>query len=197
MSDSARHGAQQPHRFNPARAARLDDPGRFAYLPPADVVALLDLRAGASLVDFGAGTGTYAVEIARARPDIRILALDEQAAMLDLLRAKITTAGISGIEPISASQAQELRGRVDRILALNVLHELGDTALAELPSLLRPNGFALVIDWNGDVERPHGPPREHVYSVAQARTRLAGAGLRIRDTALFPYHYALTCFLSD
>jgi hypothetical protein len=34
---SERHGAAQPNRFDPARAVRLDDPARFAYLPPLEI----------------------------------------------------------------------------------------------------------------------------------------------------------------
>jgi SAM-dependent methyltransferase len=193
VNDPTRHGARQPERFSPARAARLDDPARFDYLPPPEISALLDLPHAARLVDFGTGTGTYAIEIARARPDIRIFALDEQAEMLDMVRAKIATAGVPNIEPFDATRIGDLRGSADRILALNVLHELGDGALSDLRFLLRPDGFALIVDWNGDVERPHGPPREHVYGAAQARRRLEAHGLRVRGASLFPYHYALVC----
>jgi precorrin-6B methylase 2 len=30
------------------------------------------------VIDFGAGTGTIAVELARRRPDLEVIALDEQ-----------------------------------------------------------------------------------------------------------------------
>jgi SAM-dependent methyltransferase len=188
-----RHGAAQPDRFNPARAARLDDPARFAYLAPSEIVELLDLKPGVRLVDFGTGTAAYAVEIARARPDIAIFALDEQPAMLDLARVKIAAAGIANVTPIDPAESAALRGGTDRVFALNVLHELGDNALAGLRSLLRPDGFALIVDWNADVERPVGPPRAHVYGPAAARERVEAHGLRVRETKLFAYHYALAC----
>ena len=35
-----RHGARQPERFDPARAALLDEPSRFEYLRPDEVFAL-------------------------------------------------------------------------------------------------------------------------------------------------------------
>ena len=57
-------------------------------------------------------------------------------------------------------------GGVERVFALNVLHELGDDALRVLVGLLRPEGVALVVDWNADVERAVGPPNDHVYGVA-------------------------------
>ena len=186
-----REGARQPHRFDPARAARLDDPARFDYLPPAEIIALLALERGATLVDFGAGTGLYAIEIARARPDVTVIALDEQAAMLELLAQRLAASGVSTVEPADASRLADLQGRADRILALNVLHELGDAALADVRALLGSRGRALFIDWNADVDRPLGPRREHVYGVAAALERLAAHAWRVADVKLFPYHYAL------
>ena len=76
------------------------------------------------------------------------------------------------------------------MLALNVLHELGDEALRSLRALLKPDGSALLIDWNAHVERPAGPPADHVYSPAEARARLEKLGFQIELDRLFPYHYA-------
>jgi SAM-dependent methyltransferase len=185
-----RHGAKQPERFDPARAARLDDPARFEYLPPAELLALLELDEGATLVDFGTGTGAYAVEVARARPDVLVYALDENEAMLAHLREKLAKSDVTNVTPIEPAELAPLKGRVDRVLALNVLHELGDASLAELRGLLASAGKALIVDWNADAERPHGPPREHVYGVEEARRRLRDSGLSEIGLSSFPYHYA-------
>lgn len=185
-----RHGAKQPNRFDPARAAVLDDPARFAYVPPDALVALLELPAGGTLVDFGTGTGLYALEIARRRPDARVIALDEQPPMLAHVRDAIARAGLGNVEAVSPEAVGALAGSVDRVLALNVLHELGDGALDELRSLLAAGATAVVVDWNAEIERPVGPPRDHVYDVADAAARLTGAGFRIVSRSAFPYHHA-------
>ena len=189
MHEHGREGAKQPRRFNPERAARLDDPARFAYLPVADVAALLDAPSGSTLVDFGTGTGTYAIEIARVRPDLRVVALDEQPEMLDLLRAKLKNDPLANVEPATPDVLPWLRGRAERVLAINVLHELGDAALVDVRELLRADGSVLFVDWNADVERLIGPPKDHVYSPADARMRLEKAGFRVTNTRLFPYQY--------
>jgi SAM-dependent methyltransferase len=186
-----RHGARQPDRFDPARAAILDDPARFAYVPPERLLDELALAPSATLVDFGTGTGLYAIEIARRRPDLRIVALDEQPAMLAHLRAAIERAGVANVEAVDPPAVAELRGRADGVLALNVLHELGDAALADLRSLLRPGGTALFADWSADVERPVGPPRDHVYGRDEAVRRLAAAGFRVEPREGLPYHFVL------
>jgi len=186
-----REGAKQPQRFNFERAARLDDPARFAYLPVADVVALLDPPNGSTLADFGTGTGTYAIEIARLRPDLRIVAIDEQPEMLDLLRDKLKKEPLANVQPMGNDALPALHGSVERVLAINVLHELGDAALSELHRLLRKDGKVVFVDWNAEVDRPVGPPREHVYAPNEARSRLEAAHFRINAQRLFPYQYAL------
>ena len=189
--DADRHGARQPERFDPARAALLDDPSRFGYLPPDEIFAMLAAPAGGRVVDFGTGIGTYAIELARARPDLEVIALDEQQQMLDLLRAKPAAQKLSNLIALHTDEIAKLNGTADRILALNVLHELGDKALRAMAALLKPNGTVLVVDWNAGVERPVGPPRDHVYTVAEARERMERIALRIEGERMFKYHYSL------
>jgi SAM-dependent methyltransferase len=186
-----RHGARQPERFNPERASRLDDPARFQYLPPQEVAEMLDVPAGGKLLDFGTGTGTYAIELARLRADVEVIAFDEQPEMLGLLRAKPAATELENLKPVLPAEIAAYNGKIDRVLALNVLHELGDEALRNLKALLGPGGLALFLDWNADVDRPAGPPAAHVYSPAEGRRRLEQMGFAIRGEKLFPYHYSI------
>lgn len=186
-----RHGARQPDRFDPARAAILDDTARFAYVPPERLLEELALEPSATLVDFGAGTGLYAIALAQRRADLRVVALDEQPAMLEHLRAAIERAGVANVEPTDPVGIAAFHGRACGVLALNVLHEVGDAALAELRSLLRPDARALFVDWSADVERPVGPPRDHVYSRDEAVRRLEAAGFAVEPREPLPYHFVL------
>ncbi|HXW83547.1 MAG TPA: class I SAM-dependent methyltransferase [Candidatus Binataceae bacterium] len=190
MSHS-RHGAKQPERFNPARAALLDDPARFLYLPIDRVIALLDPPTGAIALDFGTGTGAYAIPLAQARPDVTVIALDEQPEMLTMLRAKPEVAALPNLKALLPDAVARLTGAVDCVLAINVLHELGDDALRGLVELLKPLGRALFIDWNAEVDRPVGPPRDHVYSASDAVRRLAQFGLVCDGGVPLRYHYVI------
>ncbi|MGB8414548.1 MAG: class I SAM-dependent methyltransferase [Candidatus Binatus sp.] len=189
--DADRHGARQPERFDPARAALLDDPSRFGYLPPDEIFAMLAAPAGSRVVDFGTGIGTYAIELARSRPDLEVIALDEQQEMLDLLRAKPEAQKLSNLSAVHTDEITKLNGTADRVLALNVLHEVGDEALRAMAALLKPTGTVLVVDWNAGADRPAGPPRDHVYTASEARERMERIGLRIEGERMFKYHYAL------
>lgn len=143
------------------------------------------------MLDFGTGTGTYAIELARMRPDVEVIALDEQPEMLVLLRAKPAAGELTNLKPVHPDAMVSYQGKIDRALALNVLHELGDEALRSVKRLLKPGGLALFIDWNAEVERPAGPPADHVYSPAEGRQRLEQAGFKIRGEKLFPFHYSI------
>jgi SAM-dependent methyltransferase len=184
-----RHGARQPRHFDPARAPLLDDPARFEYLPPGEVEKLLNAPSGAVVVDFGTGTGTYALELARRRPDIEVIALDEQPEMLALLKAKHGAENLANLRPSLPSELFGLQAFADRVMALNVLHEASDEALESIRIMLKPEGLALWIDWNAAVDRPVGPPRDHVYTPEEARARLEGFEFQIDREFTFLFHY--------
>ncbi len=58
------------HRFNDAQkwAKAFDDPARDAWQKPAEVIAALKLTPDVTVADIGAGTGYFAVRLARAAP---------------------------------------------------------------------------------------------------------------------------------
>jgi len=153
------------------------------------VVLPLDVPAGSKVVDFGTGTGTYAIELARLRPDIEGIALDELPEMLDRLRAKPNAVALLNLRPTLAGEIGVLGIKIERVLALNVLHELGDEALRVIGALLKPGGFTLFSDWNAGVERPVGPPADHLYKPRDARTRLERIGFKIEVEHSLSYRY--------
>lgn len=185
-------GAKQPHPFDPARAARLDDPGREIWLPTAALVEHLDLRNARTLLDFGTGTARYALAAARANPALRVTAYDLQLEMAALARQRIADAGLEGM---SVTTVLDPDARYDRVLAVHLLHEIDDGDLRRLAGAIAPRGFALIVDWDADRAqgRDFGPPAEHTHTAEEALQRLRLAGLRPRrlDEPRFPHHFAI------
>jgi SAM-dependent methyltransferase len=195
--DHSRHGAKQPEVFDPARAALLDDPQRFVHLPPELIFTLLDAPRNGTVVDFGTGTGTFAIELAGQRPDLKVIALDEQPAMLELLKKKLRANQPGNLQPLLSDKIDSIRGMADRVLAINVLHEVGDEVLREMSQLLTPQGSILIVDWDAAVDRPVGPPKGHTHTMAEARSRLVDAGLAVESLQPLRYHFALRARRSD
>ncbi len=176
-------------KFDPARAAILDDEERFGYVPPSRIVELLAIPADGIVLDYGAGTGAYAIEIAERRRDARVIALDEQPSMLERILAK-PRAARDNLTAILPDELHALRGTVDRVLALNVLHEVDDADIVWWRELVRPGGRIVVIDWNPAVERPRGPDAKHLATREEAVDRLVRHGFTVDEATGFPYHLA-------
>jgi ubiquinone/menaquinone biosynthesis C-methylase UbiE len=185
---------RDPKKFDPARAHVLDAPERERFLPTDQLVAMLELRGDERVVDYGAGTGRLAFPIAEALTSAgEVVAVDESEEMFHRLVAR--AAGAANVVPLLVHGNQvPLESRsVQRILAVNLLHEIrGETALAEMRRLLAPGGFVLMVDWERGRERDTGPPDDLLYTAAEAGIELQAAGLRteVLDAGL-PFHFAI------
>jgi ubiquinone/menaquinone biosynthesis C-methylase UbiE len=168
-------------KFDPSHADKLEDPERLVELPPARLVELLRLAGAETVVDFGAGTGVYSIPLADAVPLGRVLAVDEQPQLLDRLRAKLEARpGIRNVQPVltQGGRAPLDDGIAERMLIINVLHHVDDDpdALAEIHRLLAPGGLLVAAEF-AQMDRPVGPPNDHVLSLDQVRALLTGTGL--------------------
>ncbi len=190
------HAAHQ-HDFSDAeRWARVfDDPERDEWQRPADVVDLLRVEPGMTVVDLGAGTGYFLPHLTPAvGPQGRVLALDVEPEMVAHMERRIAEVGL---EPAEArTVAPDDPGldpdSVDRILVVNTWHHIADRVEygRKLARALRPGGFVLVVDFT--LESEHGPPREMRLPPEAVARELEAAGLaaEVADESL-PMQYAV------
>jgi ubiquinone/menaquinone biosynthesis C-methylase UbiE len=181
--------------FDPQHAHRLEDPARLEALPRATVVALLRLDGAETVVDYGAGTGTYTLAVAEAVPEGRVIAVEALPRLAEMLREKITPELAERFEIVETNEnaVPAADGVADRVVMVDVLHHLYDQpgALTEVVRLLRPGGLFVVVDW-GDRERPVGPPLDHVLGLAAVRDIIREMGLELIEAhepgTELPYH---------
>jgi ubiquinone/menaquinone biosynthesis C-methylase UbiE len=169
-------------KFDPKNASKLENPERLVELPPANLVKLLDLTGAETVVDFGAGTGMYSLPIADALPDGLLIAIDAQQVLLDRLAAKLAARSPSGRVEIVLNESGRTPlpdGVAERLLMINVLHHVYDEpdVLAEIARLLAPGGLLVDAEF-ARMDRPVGPPNDHVLPLADVRATLTGLGLR-------------------
>lgn len=186
-------------KFDPRNASKLENPERLVELPPANLVKLLDLTGAETVVDFGAGTGMYSLPIADAFPDGLLIAVDAQSELLDRLEAKLAAHAPAGRVKVILNESGRVPlpdGVADRLLMINVLHHVYDEpeVLDEVVRLLAPGGLLVDAEF-ARMDRPVGPPNDHVLALADVRATLTGLGLR--ETAVYQpgevgrYHIAV------
>lgn len=182
-----------PHErmFHHEHAHKLHDAEREKFLPFADVIARIGLRDGMTVADIGAGTGYFAIPIARAVG--RVMAVDVQPEMLERLRARIT--GDLPITLVSGSAEKTTldAASVDLAFYANVWHEIDDrsAALAEAKRILRPGGRVAIVDWRPEAGE-HGPPLGHRLAADLVARELRAAGFETTGPATVgTYHYVV------
>lgn len=179
-----------------ADAHKLENPERLIWLPPGEVLSLLPLRPGHIVADIGAGTGYFALPLARIVGAAgRVFAVDLQPEILAFLRAKLVAPQAPlNIEVIhgSADACALPDASCDIVFIANVWHELPDdtTALREFRRILKQNGMLAVVDWRSDTQPPPGPPLDHRIRLADVRTTIANAGWTVeREGNVGTYSY--------
>ena len=188
--DHAHHGGM-PHRFEDADqwAKVFDDPARDAWQQPDAVIAALELAPAMTVADIGAGTGYFAVRLAKQLPQGQVIATDIEPDMIRYLKDRATKEGVTNLraELTPPADPRLADASIDRILVVDVWHHLSDrVAYAKaLARGLKPGGMIAVVDFKLDAT--HGPPKQHRLTPEAIAADLASAGLthaRVSPTVL-------------
>lgn len=121
---------------------------------------------GGHVVDVGAGTGTLAIAIALARPDVTVTAIDGDAEILALARAKPGAERVRWRMGLADELPLDTAG-ADAVVSSLVLHHLDratkERALREMARVLRPAARLHIADWG----RPATPLLRASFFVLQ------------------------------
>lgn len=172
------------HKFDPAHAARLDDPLRREAMPPARLVEALALQPGDRVADLGCGAGYWLIALLDAAPvGVAFQGVDSEPAMLALLAERLRDHPRRRFVTLTRSTEHAVplaAGSVDVVVMGAVYHELADRRgyLREVARLLAPGGRLAVVDWDElppGVERTMGPPVQERVPFATARDEIEAA----------------------
>lgn len=171
-----------------------------SFAHPARNVVMLEVPLGASVADFGAGSGHYALELAETvGEEGHVYAIDVQSDLLRRIKNEASRRRIHNIEiiagDVSRPHGAKLRdGSMHLVLMSNILFQIEDTKAAfhEAHRILEPRGKLAVIDWSDISKERIGPSREHLYPMQSALRDAEAAHFHFSDE--FPagaHHYGL------
>ena len=145
----------------------------------------LGVEAGQTVCDLGCGNGYHALRLARrVGSSGKILAVDIQQPMLDMLEERSAEAGLDNIELILGDTADPKipDGSCDLILLVDVYHEFSDpeTMLAKMRRALKPDGRIALVEFRS--EDPEVPIKKlHKMSKQQILKEYLPAGFRLDE----------------
>jgi ubiquinone/menaquinone biosynthesis C-methylase UbiE len=186
-----------PHDFSDVErfAVMFDAPDRDGWQRPADVVRLLDLREGMTVVDLGAGTGYFLRHLSPAVGATgRVVGADVEPAMVRHMIDRIAREGLGNATAslVAFGDALLPDASVDRVLVVDTWHHIEDRVeyTRRLARALRPDGAIVVVDFT--MESEQGPPAAMRLPPERVVSELSEAGLpaQVVDEPL-PFQYVI------
>lgn len=171
--------------------AWLDRPERENDERPEAVMNALDLHGGDAVADLGAGSGYFTFRLAsKVGSAGKVFAVDIQAEMLDAIRRRAATLGVTNVEEVKASETDPKLppDRVNLVLMVDVYHELAYPyeVMTKVRDALKPEGRVVFVEYRK--EDPAIPIKEvHKMSVDQLQKEMAVMGLvKVRTVETLP-----------
>lgn len=189
-----KHGGHKHAFTDPAeKAKKWNDPERDEWQRPEEIVAALDLKAGATVAEIGAGTGYMVAHLSQAvGVGGTVVAIDASAEMVEYLGNRKGELGPAGIvtRTVGHDDPELPPASVDGVLTLDTWHHVtGREAYArKVYEGLRRGGRFVVVDYEVGAET--GPPKEMRLDPGQVKRQLEAAGFRVEVVReSMPRHY--------
>jgi ubiquinone/menaquinone biosynthesis C-methylase UbiE len=158
----------------------LERPEREAEERPQKLVQMMGLKPTDVVADIGAGTGYFSFRMAAKVPRGKVLAVDIQPEMLDLLKRAAKQRNVTNVEPVlgDITDPRLPPGAVDVALLVDAYHEFDHPRemMQGIVRGLKPGGRVVLVEYRG--EDPDVPIKPlHKMTEAQAKKELAAVGL--------------------
>ena len=173
-------GREISHVMGHPGASWLERPDREREERTDLLIANLPLNKDSVVADIGAGTGYFSFRIAERIPNGRVLTVDIQQEMLDIIEARQARGAPVNVQTVLGTEDDTLlpESSVDLILIVDAYHkfefpyEMG----VSMARALRPGGQLVLIEYRE--EDPSVPIKKlHKMSQLQAKREMENAGL--------------------
>jgi precorrin-6B methylase 2 len=151
-------GREIAHVMGHLAATWLERPEREEEENPKKLIELLKFKEGEVVADIGAGSGYYTFRISKLVGDKgKILAVDIQKEMLDIIRDRMKKEKITNVEPVMGAEADpKLKDEsVDTIILVDVYHEFEFPyeMTEKMVKSLKPGGRIVFVEFRLEDEK--------------------------------------------
>ena len=169
-------------------AAWLNRPERIQEEMPDTVVENMNLEPNEVVADIGAGSGYFSFRIAAKVPEGKVLAVDIQPEMLELIEAQMGQQGVTNIEGVlgAVDNPNLPANSIDAAIMVDAYHEFSHPfeMIDGVYQALRPGGRIFLIEYRGeDASVPIRPL--HKMTEEQVVREMSVFGLDWTDTLDF------------
>lgn len=176
-------------------AAWLERPDRQEEERPELLIDALALRPADVVADLGAGTGYFTFRLAPLVPEGRVLAVDIQPEMLDIVEARAQADGVQNVVAVLGTESAPglADETVDLTLIVDAYHEFSKPRemLAALYAATVPTGRLVLVEYRAeDADVPIR--RLHKMTEAQVRLEVEAAGFDfVENLDVLPQQHVL------
>ena len=166
-------------------AGWLERSSRDQEEQPQQAIAALDLKPTDVVADIGAGTGYFSFRIAAVVPQGKVLAVDVQPEMLEILEQLKQKSGVVNVQPVlgTVDNPNLKPDSVDLALMVDAYHEFDyprEMMMAIVQSL-KPNGRVVLVEYRGENPFVQIKPL-HKMTQRQVKQEMAAVGLTWQAT---------------
>lgn len=149
------------------------------------LIEQLPLEPDHVVADIGAGTGYFSFPVAQRLKHGKVLAVDIQQEMLDIIEARKRASKVSNVQTIlgTASDPKLPASAVDLIFIVDAYHEFSHPLEMgrAMYDALKPGGKLVLIEYRGE-DPAINIKRLHKMTEAQAKKEMSALGLEWRET---------------